>query len=240
MNATNMDTNCIAKLEHVGLGYRKQNGLPWKRSTFWAIKDISFDIQRGDTIGIIGRNGAGKSSLLRVIAGIINPDRGTMMRAPGTKTTMLSFGAGFEPRLTGRQNIILNGLQLGMEKRHVANRMDQIIELADIGDFIDQPVRTYSSGMRARLGFSIAYFVDTDILLIDEALATGDEAFREKASSLIREKISSDLTVVIVSHSMHLISKTCTRVIQIEHGVSLEERSPQETIDRYRSTIHAC
>ena len=235
-----MDTNCIAKLEHVGLGYRQQNGLPWKRNIFWAIEDISFNIQQGDTIGIIGRNGAGKSSLLRLIAGIINPDRGSVERAPNTKTTMLSFGAGFEPRLTGRQNIILNGLQLGMVKKHVADRMDQIIELADIGEFIDQPVRTYSSGMRARLGFSIAYFVDTDILLIDEALATGDEAFRKKAMTLIREKISSELTVIIVSHSMSLISNTCTRVIQIENGTSLEELSPQETIDRYRSTIRSC
>ncbi len=236
----NMPPNCIARLEHLGLGYRQQGVLPWKRHVFWAIEDISFDIQRGDTIGIIGRNGAGKSSLLRVIAGIINPDRGSVERIPGTKTTMLSFGAGFEPRLTGRQNIILNGLQLGMEKKHVVSRMDQIIGLADIGEFIDQPVRTYSSGMRARLGFAIAYFVDTDILLIDEALATGDEAFREKASSLIRQKISSDLTVVIVSHSMHLIANTCTRVIQIENGVSLEELSPQETIDRYRSTALTC
>ncbi len=234
------ETNSIAKLNHIGLEYRRQGGVPWKRSTFWAIEDISFDIQRGDTIGIIGRNGAGKSSLLRVIAGIINPDRGSIERAPSTRTTMLSFGAGFESRLTGRQNIILNGLQLGMEKKHVLDRMDQIIELTDIGEFIDQPVRAYSSGMRARLGFAIAYFVDTDILLIDEALVTGDGAFREKATKLIREKISSDLTVVIVSHSMQLIANTCTRVIQIENGTSLEELSTEDTIKRYRSTILTC
>jgi len=113
--------------------------------------------------------------------------------------------------------------------------MDQIVELTDIGDFIDQPVRSYSTGMRARLGFSIAYFVDTDILLIDEALAAGDEAFREKATGLIRKKISSDLTVVIVSHSMPLIESTCSRVIQIEHGAALEELSTQDTVERYRS-----
>lgn len=232
-----MDNTTVARLDHVGLGYRKQGGLPWKRNIYWAINDISFEIKRGDTLGIIGRNGAGKSSLLRVIAGIINPDKGIMERAPGTKTTMLSFGAGFESRLTGKQNIILNGLQLGMDKKHVIDRMDQIIELTDIGEFIDQPVRMYSSGMRARLGFAIAYFIDTDILLIDEALATGDEAFREKATGLIREKISSDLTVVIVSHSMSLIASTCSRVIQIENGNSLSELSTEDTIERYRSTI---
>jgi lipopolysaccharide transport system ATP-binding protein len=231
-----MNDTKIARLENLGLGYRKQGGLPWKRNTFWALENISFDIHRGDTLGIIGRNGAGKSSLLRVIAGIINPDRGSITRKPETRSTMLSYGAGFESRLSGRQNIILNGLQLGMDKNHVVDRMEQIIELTDIGSFIDQPVRTYSSGMRARLGFSIAYYIDTDIMLIDEALATGDEAFREKASNLLREKISSDLTVVLVSHSMHLISSTCTRVIQIEHGRSLEELPPDEAIERYRNT----
>lgn len=231
-----MSNSSIVSLDHLGLGYRKQCGLPWKRHVFWALEDISFDIHKGDTLGIIGRNGAGKSSLLRVIAGIINPDRGSIKRTPKTRATMLSFGAGFESRLSGRQNIILNGLQLGMDKKHVGGRMEQIIELADLGEFIDQPVRTYSSGMRARLGFSIAYFIDTDIMLIDEALATGDEAFREKATGLIREKISSDLTVVIVSHSMSLISSTCTRVIQIEHGKSLDELPPEDTIERYRNT----
>jgi homopolymeric O-antigen transport system ATP-binding protein len=226
----------ITSVQSIGLGYRKQGGLPWKKNIFWALDDVSFNIQRGDTLGVIGRNGAGKSSLLRIIAGIINPDRGIVTRQAAIRITMLSFGAGFESRLTGRQNIILNGLQLGMEKHHVTERIERIIELADIGDFIDEPVRTYSSGMRARLGFSIAYFIDTDIMLIDEALATGDEAFREKATDLIREKISSNLTVVIVSHSMPVISKICNRVIQIEHGRSLPELSTEETIDRYRST----
>jgi homopolymeric O-antigen transport system ATP-binding protein len=234
-----MNTQSIAKLEHVALSYRQQTGLPWKRSLFWAIEDISFDLRKGDTLGIIGRNGAGKSSLLRLISGIINPDRGTINRDPRTKTTLLSFGAGFEPRLTGRQNIILNGLQLGIPKEHITAQIDSIIELADIGEFINQPVRAYSTGMRARLGFAIAYFVDTDILLIDEALAAGDEHFRAKATKLIKEKIDSDLTVVIVSHSMNLIEKTCTRVIQVEHGRSLEEISPKKTIERYRNTTRS-
>lgn len=226
----------IVDLVGVGLSYRKQCGLPWSRHEFWALRDVSFSLRRGDTLGIIGRNGAGKSSLLKVIAGIVEPDRGVIERTRETRCTMLSFGAGFEPRLTGRQNIMLNGLQLGMRRRRVLERLGQIVELADIGEFIDQPVRTYSTGMRARLGFSIAYFIETDIMLIDEALATGDEAFREKATGLIKEKIDSDQTVVIVSHSMALIEKICSRVIQIEDGLSLPELPLAETIARYRGT----
>ncbi len=226
----------IVNLDEIGLSYRKQGGLPWKRQEFWALREVSFSLNRGDTLGVIGRNGAGKSSLLKVISGIIEPDRGRITREPGTRCTMLSFGAGFESRLTGRQNIMLSGLQLGMDRRHVLGRSEQIIELADIGEFIDQPVRTYSTGMRARLGFSIAYFIETDIMLIDEALATGDEAFREKATGLIQRKIDSDQTVVIVSHALTLIEKICTRVIQIEDGVSLPELSTLETLERYRTT----
>ena len=226
------------RLEGVGLSYIRQGGLPWHRTPFWALQDVSFELSRGDTLGIIGRNGAGKSSLLRLISGIILPDCGTIIRPdPTVRCAMLSFGAGFENRLTGKQNIMLSGLQLGMSRKHVLLKMDQIVELADIGDFIDQPVRSYSSGMRARLGFAIAYFIETDILLIDEALATGDEGFRIKATDLIKQKIKSDQTVVIVSHSMQTINQTCSRVIQIEDGCSLPELSVDETLDRYRQTV---
>lgn len=232
-----MHAATISRLNSIGLCYTRQGRLPWGRTPFWALHDVSFSINRGDTLGIIGRNGAGKSSLLRVIAGIVLPDRGTIERADNLRCAMLSFGAGFEPRLTGRQNIMLSGLQLGMTRGRVLERMHQIIDLADIGEFIDQPVRTYSSGMRARLGFSIAFFIETDILLIDEALATGDEAFRERATGLIRGKIDSEQTVVIVSHSLPIVSGTCTRVIQIEDGTSLPEIGVSETIERYRATI---
>ncbi len=131
---------------------------------------------------------------------------------------------------------MLSGLQLGMSRALIKDREAQIVELADIDDFIDQPVRMYSTGMRARLGFAIAYFIETDILLIDEALATGDEAFREKATGLIRGKIDSDQTVVIVTHAMQIVQSACTRVIQIEQGRSLPELGVEETIKRYRST----
>jgi len=226
----------ITTLSDVGLSYTRRGGLPWRGTPFWALRDVSFTLNKGDTLGVIGRNGAGKSSLLRVISGIVLPDRGTIEQTPGTRCATLSFGAGFEPRLTGRQNIMLSGLQLGMSRAQLRECESKIIELADIGEFIEQPVRAYSTGMRARLGFAIAYFIETDILLIDEALATGDEAFREKATGLIREKINSDQTVVIVSHSMPLVQKTCTRIIQIEDGISLPEIGMDDTIKRYRET----
>jgi len=228
------DDNVLCELRNVGLAYRRSAGLPWRANRFNALHDVTFDIRRGDTLGVVGRNGAGKSSLLKIIAGIIEPDAGTIVRRT-RRTTILSFGAGFEGRLTGRQNVMLNGLLLGMARREVRERMDRIVELADIGHHIDQPVRTYSTGMRARLGFSIAYFIDTDLLLIDEALAGGDEAFRRAAVDLMKSRIKSDLTVVLVSHSMPLVRELCTRVIQIEQGRSLPEAGVEETIARYRA-----
>lgn len=222
----------IFNLQNIGMFYQKAASLPWKGNKFWALHDISFQVNRGQTVGIIGRNGAGKSSLLKVMAGIINPDKGKIIRADVT-ITMQSLGAGFEPRLTGRQNIFLNGLLLGMDKQHIQNCVEKIVELADIGDFIDEPIRHYSDGMRSRLGFSIAYYVDTDVMLIDEALAAGDQVFQEKASALIKKKIKSDKTVVLVSHSIPTIKELCDRVIQIEDGHSLPELPVEQTVKRY-------
>ena len=225
--------NQIYHLENIGVCYKKGSFFPWKQEKFWALKQISFDVFRGQTLGIIGRNGAGKSTLLKILAGIILPDTGIIHREQAT-VTMQSLGAGFDPRLTGRQNIILNGLLLGMKKKQIAQRTNEIIKLADLGDFIDKPIRHYSNGMRARLGFSIAYFVDTDIILIDEALATGDQAFRAKASEMIKKKIKSNHTVILVTHNMSLVRELCDRVIEISNGYSLPEYPVQQTIKRYQ------
>lgn len=227
-----MSDELIFDLQKIGLFYRKSASLPWKSHEFLALKDVSLKVYRGETLGIIGRNGAGKSTLLKILAGIIRPDLGSIWRA-NVSVTMQSVGAGFDPRLTGRQNIFLNGLLLGMHKKQIDGRVDDIIALAEIGEFIDQPVKHYSSGMRARLGFSIAFFVDTDVILIDEALGAGDEMFRKKASKLIKEKIKGDHTVVLVSHSMNLVNQLCNRVIQVENGYSLVEQSVKLTLDRY-------
>jgi lipopolysaccharide transport system ATP-binding protein len=219
-------------LQNVGVCYRKAASFPWEINKFWALHDVSLQVYCGETLCVIGRNGAGKSTLLKVFAGIIRPDTGTITRADVT-VTMQSIGAGFDPRLTGRQNILLNGLLLGMDKKQISQRVNEIIELADIGDFIDEPVKHYSSGMRARLGFSIAYYVDTDVILIDEVFAVGDQAFKEKASKLIKEKIKSDYTVVLVTHSMAMVRELCNRVIQIEDGRLLPELPVGQTIARY-------
>lgn len=226
----------IFDLKNVGVCYRKGRSLPWKQNRFWALKAVSFQVYRGETVGIVGRNGAGKSTLLKVLAGIIHPDCGCLNRAD-VSVTMQSVGAGFDLRLSGRQNIILNGLLLGMDKRRVTEKTDEIIQLTDIGEFIDEPIHSYSSGMRARLGFSIAYYIETDVILIDEALAVGDQAFKEKASELIKKKIKSDHTVILATHSTKMLDELCDRVIHIEDGRSLEELSVEQTIERYLGVL---
>jgi lipopolysaccharide transport system ATP-binding protein len=225
----------IYNLQNIGICYRKAASLPWKSNKFWALHDVSFKVYRGQTLGVIGRNGAGKSTLLKILAGIFRPDTGSIYHADST-VSLQSLGAGFDPRLTGRQNIFLNGLLLGMDKPYIVERINDIVALADIGDFIDEPINHYSSGMRARLSFSIAYHVNADIILIDEALATGDQAFKQMATGLIKDKIKSDHTVILVSHSMNLVKELCDRVIQIESGHSLPEFSVEESIQRYMNT----
>ncbi len=227
-----MKTNIIYKMNRIGLYYRKTATFPWNANKFWALHDVSFDVRKGETIGIIGRNGAGKSSLLKVMAGIVEPDTGDIYRTR-VKASILNFGAGFNARLTGKQNIVLNGILLGMGKSYIKSKFNDIIDLADIGDFINQPVHTYSTGMQARLGFAVNYFLDIDVLLIDEVLAAGDQCFMEKAIGLIKQKINSSLTVVIVSHDLSLIQELCQRIIQVENGCSLPELSVSETINRY-------
>ena len=227
--------NSIFNLQDVGVYYRKSATLPWKKNKYWALSNVSFQIFKGEKIGIIGRNGAGKSTLLKILAGIIVPDTGTIERAR-VNVTMQSLGAGFDQRLTGRQNIYLNGLLLGMSRNMIQKRVEDIVGLADIGEFIDEPISNYSSGMRSRLGFSIAFYVDTDVILIDEALATGDQAFKKKALELMKNKIKREYTVVIVTHSMDTIKSLCDRVVQIENGTSLPELPVEQSVVRYLSS----
>lgn len=221
----------ILRLRGVGLAYRKPRALPWSSNRFWAVEDVSFDLHRGDTLGIIGRNGAGKSSLLKLIAGIVEPDRGEIDRR--CDATLLSLGAGFTDLLTGRQNIMLSGLQLGIDARRIRRAIPAIIELTGIGGYIDEPVKTYSHGMRGRLGFAIAYHIESELLLIDEVLAAGDPRFRETAKDLLKRKIEAGVSVVFVSHSMPLVRDLCQRVLRIEQGRSLEEDAVEESIREY-------
>jgi lipopolysaccharide transport system ATP-binding protein len=224
----------LYRFKNIGLCYHKGASLPWKRKTFWALHDVSFDVHRGEAIGIIGKNGAGKSSLLRIIAGIIEPDRGTFEQTCHSKSSLQSLNAGFNPLLSGRQNIFLSGLMLGIRKDEIKSHVDEIIEMAELGDFISEPVQSYSNGMKSRLGFSIAYFMNPDVLLIDEALSVGDAAFKEKSARLIKEKVRDQrTTAIIVSHSAATLSSLCDRMICIEHGRSLPELSVKESMSLY-------
>lgn len=206
----------LISLQNVGVSYPIKHGfLKWSKYT--PLENISFDLYRGETIGILGRNGAGKSTLLRMIAGIVEPDHGRIVNH-GARVSLLSLGVGFMAHLDGRQNAMLSGMLMGLSKSEIAERMDAIIEFSGLGQFIDQPLRTYSTGMRARLGFSVAIQVNPDVLLVDEVLGVGDQEFREKSAAEMKKLIRSDKSVVLVSHNIRTLSDLCDRLAWIEDG----------------------
>jgi teichoic acid transport system ATP-binding protein len=198
---------------------------------FWALRHVSFAVERGETVGIIGRNGSGKSTLLRVVAGIYPPDEGKVS-VGGEVSTLFSLGTGFNAELSGRDNIYLDGIMIGLTKEQIDGIIDAIIKFAELGDFIDMPVRTYSSGMRSRLGFAIAMHSDKDIMLIDEIMSAGDAAFRQKADAEMN-RIMGQKTVLMVSHAMSTIEKFATRVIWLNRGVVAAMGEPKEVIKQY-------
>ena len=198
---------------------------------FWALRHVSFTVERGETVGIIGRNGSGKSTLLRVIAGIYPPDEGKIS-VDGEVSTLFSLGTGFNPELSGRDNIYLNGVMMDLTKNKIDGIINDIIEFAELGDFIEMPVRTYSSGMRVRLGFAVAIHSDKDIVLIDEIMGAGDAVFRQKADAEMN-RIIGERTVIIVSHSMATIEKFASKVIWLDRGVIAAMGEPGEVIEQY-------
>ena len=199
---------------------------------FVALDGIDLEVNEGEILGIIGRNGSGKSTLLRTISGIYRPDDG-IIRSKGQITLMAGLGIGFNVNLSGRENIYLYGSILGHSNETMNDLMESIIEFADLNGFIDQPLRTYSAGMRARLGFSIASAVKPDILLIDEVLSVGDQEFREKSMARILEIVKGSRTVVLVSHNFSIMKQICTRLIMIENGRIISNGSPEEVITSY-------
>jgi lipopolysaccharide transport system ATP-binding protein len=204
-----------------------------RQDEFWAVKDISFELKRGECMGLIGHNGAGKTTLLRMLNGLIRPDQGRIeMR--GKVGALIALGAGFNPILTGRENIYVNAAVLGMDKRHVDRKIDEIIDFADIREFINSPVQSYSSGMNVRLGFAVAaILIEPDILFLDEVLAVGDIGFAIKCFNTVRQ-MANKSAVVFVSHNMQQISTFSTRVMVIDHGaILLDSLNPSEGIDRY-------
>ncbi|MFC1688832.1 ABC transporter ATP-binding protein [Pseudomonadota bacterium] len=210
----------------------------FRSDPFEALKDVSLDIYAGESLGVIGRNGVGKTTLLRVLAKIIMPDRGSVTNY-GASTAMLSLQAGFDIHASGRTNILLSALLLGFTEEEIRERMDEIIEYSELGDFIDQPIVGYSAGMRARLGFSVCYYMQPDVLLIDEALGVGDLEFREKSAKAMHEKIKSDQTVVLVSHDARTIRDLCNRAVWIEDGVSRMEGDVESVVTAYQEHVRS-
>jgi len=203
---------------------------------FEAIKGISFVVRHNEVVGIIGRNGSGKSTILKIIAGVYRPTAG-IVKVSGKVAALIELGAGFHLDLTGRENMVLNGLLLGLSRREIRALEKEILNFAELGDFIDSPIKQYSSGMFMRLGFAIATEVDPDILLIDEILAVGDAAFQQKCSGRIDEFRKRGKTIIFVSHDMSAVRRLCQRVFLIQDGVLLADGPPDQVIARYEELL---
>jgi lipopolysaccharide transport system ATP-binding protein len=205
---------------------------------FWAVKDVSFEIKKGETVGIVGQNGSGKSTLLQLICGTLNPTSGSV-NVSGRISALLELGSGFNPEFTGKENVYLNASILGLNKEEIDARYNEMLAFADIGDFIDQPVKTYSSGMLMRLAFSVSINVDPDILVIDEALAVGDDLFQRKCFSRLEFMKDSGVTILFVSHSASQVITLCDRAILIDKGNLLAINEPKFIVNKYHRMIYA-
>lgn len=203
---------------------------------FYALRDVTFSVDRGETVGIIGRNGSGKSTTLKLMAGVMAPTEGDV-RVSGRVSPLIELGAGFHPDLTGRENVFLNACILGMSGTEVRERFDDIVSFAELREFIDTPVKRYSSGMYMRLGFSVAIYSDPDILLVDEVLSVGDAHFQDKCLAKMHEFQSNHATIVVVSHSMDLVEGFCQRAMLMDGGYLVEEGRPQEVVSRYMELL---
>ena len=203
---------------------------------FWALKEISFEVQEGDRVGILGLNGAGKSTLLKVVAGVLKPTEGSV-EIKGSIVPLLELGAGFDKQYTGKENIFLYGAMLGHSKEFIREKYEEIIEFSELGDFIDVPVKNYSSGMKSRLGFSIATVVEPDILILDEVLSVGDAKFRKKSEKKIMSMIEKNVTVLFVSHSLEQVRRVCNKAILLEKGHIIAQGEIEEVAAVYESKL---
>lgn len=238
MSAAVQDNNMVISLRNVAFHFWLKKSL-FRKERFAALKDISFDLFHGESLGIIGRNGAGKTTLLRLLGGITRPDKGTLINH-GFKTSLLSLQVGFDPQLSGLYNAILSGMLLGFTKKEIEDKLYDIVKFAELEAFIDQPVRTYSSGMKARLGFSVAFHLDPDVLLVDEVLAVGDADFKKKSLAVMKEKIRSNKTIVLVSHSAGTIRQLCNRAVWIEEGITRAEGDTKSVLQAYEAFLESC
>jgi ABC-2 type transport system ATP-binding protein len=244
MSATN---GAVAvKLDGVSVCYRvpheripslKEYAVRWlhrriRFEDFWALRKISLEVRRDEVLGITGPNGAGKSTMLKVVARVLRPTEGRA-RVWGRVSPLLELGAGFDSELTGRENVFLSGATLGFSKRDIARRFDSIVEFAELGEFIDAPLRTYSSGMKARLGFAIASDVKPEVLIVDEVLAVGDAAFKEKCHARIQGFLGGGTATMLVSHEPKTLERLCDRLVLLEHGTIVAVGKPQQILARY-------
>lgn len=235
------DVSKMFKLYHENVRSLKEKVLFFNKrgyEEFWALKDINIDVEKGETLGIIGANGSGKSTLLKMTTRILYPTRGRVITS-GSIAALLELGAGFQPDLTGRENVYLNASILGFSKREVDKRFDEIVAFAEMERFIDNHVRNYSSGMYVRLGFAVAISVDPEILIIDEVLAVGDEAFQRKCIERIEEIQQSGRTIIFVTHNVEITREICSRVVMLEDGKIVREGRPREVVNYYHQKMES-
>ena len=206
-----------------------------KKEDFWALNDVNFEVKKGEVVGFIGSNGAGKSTLLKVIAGVMKPTKGSV-EVHGNICPMIELGAGFDMELTARENIYLNGAVLGYSKEFIEEKFDEIVDFSELREFLNVPVRNFSSGMTARLAFSIATVVNPEILIVDEILSVGDIAFQAKSEAKMKNMIGGGTTVLFVSHALSQIEKICDKVVWLEHGKVVKIGPTKEICDEYRES----
>lgn len=219
-------------LSHMSLAKSLRKGGITKSNVVRAVNDISFSVNKGEILGIVGRNGSGKTTLLRSVAGIFQPDEGTI-DTHGNRVSLMAIGIGFNGNNTGRENILKSGMLLGCKLDYVKEHMDEIIDFSELGDFIDRPVRTYSSGMYSKLSFAVTAVLDTDIMLVDEVLSVGDERFRKKSFKKMEELMMSDRTVLIVSHATDTLKKFCDKILWINDGQFVKLGDTEEVLAEY-------
>ena len=249
-----LDTSSVIRLDGVAVRYRapseristfKEYTIRWlqgriRHDFFWALREVSLEVCKGEVMGVIGQNGAGKSTLLKVIARVLRPSLGRV-QVRGRVVPLLELGAGFHPELTGRENIILNGAMFGFTKTEMETKVERIIDFAEIRSFIDAPMRTYSSGMWARLGFAVATDVEPDILILDEVLSVGDEAFQRKCLDRIAQFREKGATILLVSHNTAMVEAQCQRAVWLDHGQVRVVGDSKTVGEEYRSSqfVHA-
>lgn len=226
-----VDKGFSLKQWFVDIGKHKEK----KNNDFWALKDLNFTVKKGEVIGFIGSNGAGKSTLLKVVAGVMKPTKGKVS-VYGNICPMIELGAGFDPQLTARENIYLNGSVMGYSKAFIESKFDEIVEFSELKDFLDVPVQNFSSGMIARLAFSIATIVEPDVLIVDEILSVGDISFQAKSENRMKKMINGGTTVLYVSHSLESIREICTKIIWLDHGKN-KKIGGSEICDEYEKLM---